>query len=182
MDQPFVGVIFAHAGSFAPAQWALCQGQILSISNNDVLYSLIGTTYGGDGVQTFGLPDLRGRLPVGQGQGNGLSNYVMGQLAGTEHVTITTQQMPSHTHTWNVYNAAGNALIPTSGTVVAGTYSNAGGSSTPATFYGSPATAGITVAPATIGNAGGSVPASILQPILTTNYIISLYGIYPSRN
>jgi microcystin-dependent protein len=182
MDQPYVGVIFAHAGTFAPANWALCQGQVQSIANNETLYALIGTTYGGDGQTTFNLPDLRGRLPIGQGQGPGLSNYVMGQLAGAENVTITTGQMPAHTHLWNVYNAAGNALIPTSGTVVAGTYSNAGGSTTPATFYGTPATAGITVAPATIGNAGGSVPSSIVQPILATNYIISLYGIFPSRN
>jgi microcystin-dependent protein len=182
MDQPFVGAIFAHAGNFAPYGWKLCQGQLLSIAENDVLFNLIGTTYGGDGVQTFALPDLRGRIPVGQGQGTGLTNYVIGQLSGTESVAVTTSQMPSHTHAWNVCNVAGNTLIPTTASFVAGTYSGSGGTSTAATFYGSPATSGITLAPSTVGTAGSSIPVSIVQPILVTNYIIAMFGLFPSRN
>jgi microcystin-dependent protein len=182
MDEPYVGVIFAHAGTFAPVNWALCQGQVQQIANNEALFTLIGTTYGGDGQTTFSLPDLRGRMPVGQGQGTGLSNYVIGQAFGTEQVTLTTNQMPAHNHLWNVNNAAGNTVIPTTSTYVSGTYSGSGSSSTPANFYGTAATAGITLSSATIGTAGNSTPSSILQPILATNYIIALFGIFPSRN
>jgi microcystin-dependent protein len=182
MDQPLVGVIFVHAGNYAPLNWALCWGQTIAIANNEVLYTLIGTTYGGDGVQTFNLPDLRGRIPIGQGQGPGLNSYVIGQKAGTETVSIATGQLPAHTHLVNVNNAQGNATVPTSGTYLAGTYSGSGSSATPYNFYGTTPSAGATLSGATIGAAGGSVPTSILQPILATNYIISLYGIFPSRN
>jgi microcystin-dependent protein len=177
MDQPFVGVIFAHAGSFAPYQWALCQGQVQSIANNETLYTLIGTTYGGDGQTTFNLPDLRGRLPIGQGQGPGLSNYLIGQLGGTENITLTTGQMPQHNHLVNVINSAGNVPTPISSSYIAGTYAGTAGLN----FY-SPGPPGTTLASGTIGTSGNSVPISIVQPILATNYIIALYGIFPSRN
>ena len=177
MDQPFIGVIFAHAGTFAPYNWALCQGQVVAISNNETLYTLIGTTYGGDGVNTFNLPDLRGRLPVGQGQGPGLSNYVIGQLGGTENVTLSTNNLPQHNHLVNVINSAGNVQVPISTSYIAGTSAGSAG----VNFY-SAGPGNTTMAANTIGNSGGRVPISIVQPILATNYIISLYGIFPSRN
>ncbi len=179
MDQPYVGVIFAHAGTFAPANWALCQGQVQSIANNETLYTLIGTTYGGDGQTTFNLPDLRGRLPVGQGQGPALSNYVIGQASGTEQVNILSNQMPSHNHLVNVVNSAGNAATPASNTYLAGAYSGSGSSGL--NFY-STGTPNATLGASSIGVAGSSIPISILQPVLATNYIIALYGVYPSRN
>src|SRR6266480_4776110 len=98
MAQPYVGEIRIFAGNFAPAGWMFCEGQLLPISENETLFQLIGTTYGGDGQSTFNLPDLRGRVPVHQGQGNGLSNYTMGQQGGVEQVTLATQETPAHTH------------------------------------------------------------------------------------
>jgi microcystin-dependent protein len=180
MDQPYIGVIFAHAGTFAPRDWALCQGQLQSIAENDTLYALIGTNFGGDGVQTFGLPDLRGRVPVGQGQGPGLSNYIIGQIAGNENVTVLSTQMPSHNHPLNVVNSQGNATVPTSSSFVAGTYSGTGGTTAPINFYGT--TSGAALGASTIGIAGNGLPISIIQPVLATQYIISLFGIFPSRN
>src|SRR3954463_4050754 len=107
MSQPYVGVIRIFAGNFAPVNWAFCNGQLLAISENDALFALIGTTYGGDGQSTFGLPDLRSRVPIHQGQGPGLSNYVIGQNGGVETVTLTVQQIPVHTHV-PVCRAAGS--------------------------------------------------------------------------
>jgi microcystin-dependent protein len=177
MDQPFVGVIFAHAGTYAPNGWRLCQGQTLPISENEVLFTLIGTTYGGNGQTTFNLPDLRGRLPIGQGQGLGLSNYVIGQAAGTETVTLTTGNLPVHSHLLNVNNVAGTVPTPISSSYIAGTVAGTTGLN----FYsGGPGST--TMGGNTIGNSGGSTPISILQPILCTSYIISLFGIFPSRN
>jgi microcystin-dependent protein len=181
MDQPYIGVIFAHAATFAPRDWAFCQGQVQSIANNDTLYALIGTTFGGDGQVTFNLPDLRGRIPVGQGQGPGLSNYVIGQMSGSENVTVLSTQMPTHTHLVNVVNSQGNAAVPTSSSYIAGTYSGSGSSAVPLNFYGT-TSSGATLAPTTISAAGNSLPINIVQPILATQYIIALYGIFPSRN
>ncbi len=179
MDQPYIGAIFAHAGNFAPRSWALCQGQTQSIDNNPTLFTLIGTNFGGDGVQTFNLPDLRGRIPVGQGQGLGLSNYVIGQASGTENTSILSGNFPQHTHLFNVVNGLVSPATPASNTYLAGSY---GGVVTNGlNFYG-PGAATTTLLPTTVGNAGGSVPISIMQPILATNYIIALFGIFPSRN
>ena len=101
MSQPYVGEIRMFGGSFAPAGWAFCNGQLMPISENDTLFNLIGTTYGGDGQETFGLPDLQGRIPIHAGQGPGISqNYQIGENAGTESVTLTTQQIPNHSHSW----------------------------------------------------------------------------------
>jgi len=177
MDQPYIAVIFAHSATFAPYGWALCQGQLQSIAQNEALYALIGTTFGGDGVQTYGLPDLRGRIPVGQGQGPGLSNYVLGQMSGTENASILSGNMPSHTHNVNVVNAAGNVAIPVAGNNLAGTYAGANA----VNFYAT-GTPNATLAPSTVGLAGNSIPISIIQPILAMNYIIALFGIFPSRN
>jgi microcystin-dependent protein len=177
MDQPFVGAIYAFAGNFAILNYALCSGQAIAISQNEVLFTLIGTTYGGDGVNTFNLPDLRGRLPLGQGQGTGLPNYVMGQMSGTENVTLNVNNMPAHTHLVNVNNTGGATAVGTStsylSTVTASQTQN---------LYINGVTPNATFLNSTVGNAGGSTPFSIIQPELAINYIISLYGVFPTRN
>lgn len=170
MSTPYVGEIRLFAGNFAPAGWALCQGQMLSIADHDVLFTLIGTIYGGDGQQTFALPDLRGRLPVHQGQGPGLSNRVIGEQGGTETVTLTVAQIPAHGHGLVGSSAAANLGSP-AGALLAATSVNSYDST------GSPAS---TLASAAIGNAGGNQPHENMGPTLTLNYIISLFGIYPS--
>ena len=109
MSSPYIGQIMIFAGNFAPAGWALCHGQLMPISENDALFNLIGTTYGGDGQSTFGLPDLQGRAPLHMGQGSGLSSYVIGQNGGVESVTLTTQQIPSHNHTAQISTNPGNS-------------------------------------------------------------------------
>lgn len=156
--EPFIGMITLFAGNFAPKGWAFCQGQLLPISQNSALFSLLGTTYGGDGVTTFALPDLRGRAPIQQGQGPGLSNYVLGEITGTENVTLTNTQLPAHTH--SIVAAVGAP----SGTIRA--------------LEGQ-----LTDSPIdeTIGVTGGGEPFPVVQPILAINFIIALEGVYPSR-
>lgn len=176
MSQPFVGEIRLFGCNFAPVGWQVCDGRLMAIAENDVLYTLIGTTYGGDGVTTFGLPDLRGRLAMGQGQGPGLTNRVMGELAGTETVTLNVQQIPAHTHT--VLASTGVATTGTPGTgVIPGAVSNQ-------TMYVTDLTLAtpFTAAAQSIGNAGGSQPHENCMPGLAINYCISLYGIFPSQN
>src|SRR3954463_9270891 len=120
MAQPYIGEIRMFGGNFAPAGWAVCQGQLMPISENDALFNLIGTTYGGDGQSTFGLPDLRGRAPVHMGQGSGLSSYTIGQNGGSEFVTLTTQQMPTHNHLVQVITGttANNTSKPASNSIL----------------------------------------------------------------
>src|SRR5512140_2190763 len=115
MSTPFVGEIRLFGGNFAPAGWAFCSGQLMAISENDVLFNLIGTTYGGDGQQTFGLPDLRGRLPMHMGTGAGLSSRTIGEMGGVETVTLTAQQIPSHTHVPMAVSGSGNQTVPQNG-------------------------------------------------------------------
>lgn len=176
MSQPFIGEIRLLPYNFAPLGWATCSGQLLSIAQNDALFALIGTTYGGDGQTTFALPDLRGRLPVHQGQGPGLSNYTIGQVAGTESVTLISTQLPAHTHTLIATTAAatsltpGNALLP--------------GAVSGDTFYVN-TTAGNTMAPMSnqmLSQAGGSQPHENTMPTLTLQFCMALEGIFPSRN
>src|SRR5512140_216933 len=112
MSTPFIGEIVMFAGNFAPRSWALCNGQLLPIAQNTALFSILGTTYGGDGRTTFALPDLRGRVPVHPGQGPGLSNYVLGEMAGTENTTLLINNMPAHNHTLNAVSDAGDTAAP----------------------------------------------------------------------
>lgn len=169
MSEPFLGEIRLFPYTFAPRGWAFCAGQIMSIAQNTALFSLLGVTYGGNGQTTFGLPDLRGRVAVSSGQGPGLSNYTLGQVAGTETVTLTTNEMPMHNHLVNASSQASSASRP-SGAVPSG-----GGAYTGASD-------GTVMNPSMIGVAGGSQPHENLQPYLTLNYCIALEGIYPSRN
>lgn len=181
MSEPFVGQIILFAGSFAPTGWALCNGQTLSIQQYQALFSLLGTTYGGNGTTTFNLPDLRGRVAVSAGQGVGLSFYALGEQIGAENVTLQSNQMPQHNHTVKAQAVAVSVVPPT------GAYLGqqpAVGKNTPPGFVpgsAGPSTA-VTMAQDMIGGAGGSQPHSNIQPTLALNYIIALQGIYPPRS
>lgn len=183
--EAFLGSIVLFAGNFAPRGWALCQGQIMAIQQNQALFSILGTTYGGNGVQTFALPDLRGRVPVGQGQAPGLSNYVLGQVSGTENITLNTNQMPIHTHltttAMKVSSHQGDQVIPLTSSSISAVKDINGD---PAKGFSSQAPdIGLTNAITnTNATAGGSQPFPIVQPVLCMNYIIALQGIFPSRN
>lgn len=166
MAQPYVGEIRMFGGNFAPLGWAFCDGQLMAVAENDTLFSLIGTTYGGDGRTTFGLPDLRGRLPVHQGNG-----FVVGELGGTEDVTLTVNQLPSHSH-----RLSGTSDPAAARGITGGMLARA-----PAEAYASRFTAQ-PLAPQSISQTGGSLPHTNVQPFLCVSFIISLYGIYPSRS
>ena len=172
MSTPFVGEVRLFAGNFAPAGWAFCDGSLYPISENETLFALIGTTYGGDGQVTFAMPDLRGRVPVHQGTGPGLSTRTIGERGGTETVTLTVAQMPAHTHALRASSAAATGSAP-GGAVLAATGAvNSYGSGTPTT----PMAAGALAAQ------GGGQPHENMAPFLTVSYIISLYGIFPQQN
>ena len=161
------------AGNFAPRGWAFCDGQLLAVSQNDALFSLLGTIYGGDGRTTFGLPDLRGRIPIHAGSGPGLSARRLGAKAGAEKETINVTQLPAHTHAMQASNDIATA-ITSSNHVLANT---TGGDPI---YWNS--TSNNTLAGAAIANTGGSQPHSNLMPTLCVNFIIALFGIYPSRS
>jgi microcystin-dependent protein len=174
MAQPYLGQIMAVGFNFAPVGWFLCNGQTLSIAQYAALYNLLGTTYGGDGVNTFALPNLCGRVAVNQGQGPGLSPYVIGQTAGTENVTLTSNQIGAHQHPLMASQQSGSTATP--GPTVA----LAQNAQTLVEMYGTVA-ANTTLAGASIGNAGNSQPHENRQPYLTINYIIASEGVYPSQ-
>jgi microcystin-dependent protein len=175
MSEPFVGEIRMFAGNFAPRGWAFCDGQLLAVSQNDALFSLLGTVYGGDGRTTFGLPDMRGRIPLHQGQGPGLSSRRLGAKFGEESVTLTTNQLPSHTHGSAAYNTEATVETPT-GKVLAKPNNTEG-------IYTLPnAGNNVSLSPSTIINAGGSQSHTNLMPTLCVHFIMALVGIYPSRN
>lgn len=169
--QPFVGEIMLFAGNFAPVGWALCNGQLLPISQNTALFSLLGTNYGGNGVSTFGLPDLRGRAPVHFGQGPGLSNYLVGQIGGEEAHVLVQGEMPAHSHT--AYGDAANGTSDTPTNLLPAR--NPAGIPT----YG--ATPSTPMALSHIAAAGQNQPHANMQPFLAINYCIALSGVYPSR-
>jgi microcystin-dependent protein len=170
MASPFIGQITAVGFNFAPQGWAFCDGSLLPISQNDALFALIGTTFGGDGVQTFALPDLRGRTPIGTGQTGGTSNYVMGQRQGVENVTLTTGQIPQHTHGVSATGSQANSGTP-------GGIFGAAASVSPYAASGNHSS----LAVQSVANDGGSQPHDNLQPYQTLNWIISLFGIFPSQ-
>ena len=166
MAQPYVGEIRMFAGNFAPAGWMFCEGQLLAISGNDTLYNLIGTTYGGDGESTFALPDLRGRIPLHQG-----NNVQLAETGGTESVTLTTQQVPGHTHALLGSTDIAQQSGPTNQVLARTTAESAYGGDTP---FGS-------MSPSVVSSVGGSQPHSNMQPYLCVNFIISLFGLFPSQ-
>lgn len=201
MSEPFMGTVMIWAPNFAPRGWAFCQGQLMAISTNSALFSLLGVVYGGNGQTTFGLPNLAGRVPVGQGQSPGTSSYTIGQTSGTENVTLTTAQMPMHNHGATLSGAGGTVTLqasqtagtndtPQAGNVLAASYDQgngyavssyvAAGTGTMVNLGGasvSGLTGTVTVAPN-----GSSVPFSVMQPYQVLNYVIALEGVFPSRN
>ncbi len=211
MSEQFIGEIRMFAGNFAPKYWAFCNGQILSIAQNTALFSILGTTYGGNGTTTFALPDLRGRAPVSPGQGPGLSNIALGEVSGSESVTLTTQQLPIHaptaTFTGNASGVTGTLDVATTTTaamvppaagattylsattakagpanvVINGLFTDTAPDSTKANLGGLHGNVTPT-GTVTVNPVGGSQPIGIRNPYLGVNYIIALQGIFPSRN
>lgn len=172
MSEPFVGEIRMFGGNFAPRGWAFCDGQLLATSQNDALFSLLGITYGGDGRTTFGLPDMRGRIPLHQGSGTGLTPRRLGSKSGSENVTLTANQLASHNHDLNANTAAATGSAP-QGKVTAE-------SSAPKIYAGQ--NQNQTLSQEALASAGGSQPHTNLMPTLCVNFIVALFGIYPSRN
>lgn len=169
MSEPFIGEIRIFAGNFAPAGWAFCDGSLLSISQNETLYALIGTTYGGDGVTNFRLPDLQGRSPVGAGTRSGGAPHPQGQQGGAEHVTLTVPQLPPHTH---------QATFAANATNTSPSQAKWAAQATNAYSDGSTAA---NLAPDALRPSGGSQPHDNMPPYLVLSYIIALWGIYPSQ-
>ncbi len=176
MSEPYLGMIIIVPYNFAPRGWAFCNGQILPIAQNTALFSLLGTTFGGNGQTTFALPDLRGRVSNSSGQGPGLSSYDLGQVGGVEAATMTINQMPMHNH--QVACLSDEATSPTPKTNFHANTTVP----TDANAFTYAANANNLMAPTAITNTGGSQPFSLLQPYLTLNYCIALEGIFPSRN
>ena len=174
MSEPFTAEIRIFAGNFAPRGWAFCNGQLLPISQNTALFSLIGTTYGGDGRTTTALPNLKGRAPMHPGRGPGLTARRLGQRGGTETITLTEAQMPNHTHTLTGSEELGEDDQPV------GRHFAAVPPGAP--IYGAASGANGTLAPNALPNAGGSLPHNNMQPFLVMNFIIALVGLYPSRS
>lgn len=168
---PYVGEIRMFAGNFAPNGWMFCEGQTLPISENEVLFQLIGTTYGGDGEQTFNLPNLASRVPIHMGTGPDGTTYQIGEMAGTEQETLTIQQIPNHTHPYTCSTAAASSNDPAS---------NVLGQSGQRAIYTEDTTT-TALAPSSIQPAGGSQPHENTQPFLCINFIISLFGVFPSQ-
>jgi microcystin-dependent protein len=181
MSDQYLGEIRMVGFNFAPVGWALCNGQTLSISQNTALFSLLGTTYGGNGTSTFQLPNLQSRFPLHQGTGVGLPTYVIGQSAGSPNTTLLSTNLPAHTHPLNITNAAGTQSDPT-GALIA--QINSGGKPPVLNTleFATGSTTGSMAATAIGPNAGGSVPISIQPAYLTVNFVIALVGIFPSRN
>jgi len=165
MSSPYVGEIRMFGGNFAPAGWAFCDGSLLAISEYDTLFNLIGTTYGGDGQSTFAVPNLQSRVPVHMGTG-----FSLAETGGTETVTLTSSQIPSHTHAATGLSTTGNASSP-SGAIWAASALNQFASAVP----------NIAMSPSALGSTGGSQPHDNMSPYLVVNFIISLYGIFPSQ-
>jgi microcystin-dependent protein len=172
MSDPYIGEIRMFGGNFAPVGWMFCDGQLVPISENDALFTVIGTTYGGDGQETFGLPDLRGRVPLHQGGG-----FVIGQNGGVENVTLTVQQLPSHTHTPQASGNAGTSNTPGPGLVLAS--EGPSGTTSPMAYLPPGGSPQQTMNPAAIGATGQNQPHGNIQPSTGVNYIISMFGIFP---
>lgn len=170
MSQPYIGEIRMWGGNFAPVGWAFCQGQLLPISENDALFTLIGTTYGGDGQETFALPDLQGRLPMHQGSLSGGQTYTLAEMAGVEEVTLTVNQIPTHNHPLLASNSGATQVTP-QGAACAQSVGQA---------YTNRLTEQV-MSPQSISAVGGSQPHTNVQPYLCISFIISLFGIFPTQ-
>ena len=172
MSEPFVGEIRMFAGNFAPRGWAYCDGSLLAISSNDALFSLLGTIYGGDGRTTFGLPDLRGRIPIHAGGGPGLTTRALGHKSGVERASVSGTQLPSHTHAWRAHSGVAQGQTPVGASLAAPA----------ANLYDSQNDNLGAMANATVLATGGSQQHDNMMPCLAVHFIIALVGIYPSRH
>jgi microcystin-dependent protein len=174
----YLGEVRLFAGNFAPKGWALCNGQLLPIQQYSALFAILGTNYGGNGTQNFGLPDLRSRVPLHWGHGPGLPAYVIGELTGTENAALLNTNLPMHTHSVKAVSAIGNQTSPVDFYPASGTDPVSGDNLNNFSDVAS----NVTLNPVTVSMAGGSTPTPILQPLLTVTFIIALVGIFPSRN
>ena len=172
MSDPYIGEIRMFGGNFAPVDWALCQGQLMAISQNAALFALLGTTYGGDGVQTFNLPDLRGRAPMHQGQGPGITAKIMGERAGLENVTLTTNQLPGHSHPMVASTDPADQINGSNGVVAA--------APTLSMYIAAPPDSALNSS--SVQSVGGNQPHENMQPFLVVTFIIALAGIFPTRS
>lgn len=180
--EPYLAQIMLFAGNFVVRGWAQCNGALLSIAQNSAVFSLVGTTYGGDGIQTFALPDLRGRTAISIGQGPGLTNRVLGEVSGQENTTLLVTNLPQHSHPLMSNNGPSTTGIPDTSVVLSqGPATGSGPSAKPGTIYSSNGV-NTMLAPASIGVTGGSQPFDVMQPYLVLNYQIALEGVFPSRS
>jgi microcystin-dependent protein len=179
----FVGEIRLFAGNFAPNGWAFCEGQLIPLSQNTALFSLLGTTYGGDGRSNFALPDLRDRMAIGEGQGPGLSNYEHGQIEEKATLILEANNLPAHNHTTEIKisTAEGTTSVPASDKSLAAPNRNFNGVTLPAKGY-VPTAGNVTLTTMTTSATGNSTPVKVTQPILPARYIIALQGIFPPRS
>ena len=180
MSDPYVGELRLFGFNFAPNGWALCQGQLLSIQQNTALFSILGTNYGGNGTTNFGLPNLQGSVPIGQGQGAGLSNVVVGEIGGEPTHTLLSNEMPIHSHALTALTVNSVNNIPASGSSISQGHGGVRGTTFNVNTY-TTATPGTTLNPAAVGTAGGGQAHDNMQPTLTMNWCIALVGVYPPR-
>jgi microcystin-dependent protein len=180
MAQPFVAQVSMFGFNFAPTGWALCQGQLLSISQNTALFSLLGTNFGGDGKSTFGLPDFRDRAAVDAGQGNALSDYPVGEIVGAPTVTLNQGEMALHNHSVNATTTRGNITASSNNQLATGQSGNPQSGTTNAAMYAAVNPPG-SMNPQAISLSGGGQPHNNMQPFLTINFCIALQGVYPAR-
>ena len=176
MAQPYVGEIRMFAGNFAPAGWMFCDGQLLPLSQNTALFSLLGTTYGGDGKSNFALPDMQGNVPMHPGQGPGLSLHDLGETGGSETVSLLESEFPAHSHTARASNQQGDVQQPTATTSLARP-----NGAVPYVAGSNPTPPLVPMADQSLTPAGGSLPHNNMQPYLTLNFCIALQGIFPPR-
>jgi microcystin-dependent protein len=176
MTQPFLGEIRIFGGSFAPRHWALCNGQLLPISQNTALFSIIGTYYGGNGTSNFALPNLQGSAPLGAGQGIGLTDRPLGEAGGQASVTLTSNQMPVHTHAPNALSGRGTAAVPTNNV-----WAEAATRFSTNNMY-TTAAPNVQMNPSALGVAGGGAAHNNMPPYLRLTFIIALNGVFPARN
>lgn len=172
MSNPYIGEIRMFGGNFAPAGWTFCDGQLMPISENDALFTLIGTTYGGDGQETFGIPNLQSRIPVHAGTGQSGIAYQLGESGGVESVTLSTNQIPIHNHPWIASSAVGTGSDPTQSLI----------SQHPTASLYAAAPPAAAMAAGSVNATGGSQPHDNMQPYLVINYIMSLFGIFPQQS
>jgi microcystin-dependent protein len=178
MDQMYISAMAIFGFNFAPRNWAMCNGQIMPIAQNTALFSLLGTTFGGNGQTTFALPNLQSRVPIGMGQGPGLQNYILGQVGGEANNTLAASQLPAHNHPFNVSNSIANLATPSAGSAI-GLATDINGDAQ--TLYSTIAP-NITLSTNSVGLGGGGQSHNNQQPYLGLNICICLFGIFPARN